>query len=94
MTYPEALSLTGCAALVTGGTEAAGEAPRHPNGEDWENELQLNLLGAVRIGRAPVPHMFKAGKGASSGLPGELAPQGVPSNRSRTHSAAPSLPHK
>jgi hypothetical protein len=30
MTYPEALALSGCAALGTGGTEAAGEAPRHP----------------------------------------------------------------
>jgi NAD(P)-dependent dehydrogenase (short-subunit alcohol dehydrogenase family) len=34
------------------------------NDQDWLDELQLNLLGAVRLDRALVPAMIEAGTGA------------------------------
>ena len=47
-----------------GGPSAPGGGHATLSDDDWDNELQLNLLGAVRIDRARVPHMIKAGKGA------------------------------
>ncbi len=49
---------------TAGGSSAPGGGHATLGDGDWDDELQLNLLGAVRIDRALVPHMIKAGKGA------------------------------
>jgi NAD(P)-dependent dehydrogenase (short-subunit alcohol dehydrogenase family) len=47
-----------------GGSSAPGGGHATPSDDDWDHELQLNLLGAVRIDRTLIPHMIRAGKGA------------------------------
>jgi NAD(P)-dependent dehydrogenase (short-subunit alcohol dehydrogenase family) len=49
---------------VAGGSHAPGGGFAALSEDDWMNELQLNLLGAVRLDRALVPAMIEAGTGA------------------------------
>ncbi|MET3904401.1 SDR family oxidoreductase [Paenarthrobacter sp. 4246] len=49
---------------AAGGSSAPGGGHATLGDGDWDDELQLNLLGAVRIDRALIPHMIEAGKGA------------------------------
>ncbi|MDT5400935.1 MAG: hypothetical protein QOK33_4166 [Mycobacterium sp.] len=49
---------------VAGGSSAPAGGFAALNDQDWLDELQLNLLGAVRLDRALVPAMIEAGTGA------------------------------
>jgi NAD(P)-dependent dehydrogenase (short-subunit alcohol dehydrogenase family) len=49
---------------VAGGSSAPGGGFAALTDQDWLAELQLNLLGAVRLDRALVPAMIVAGSGA------------------------------
>jgi NAD(P)-dependent dehydrogenase (short-subunit alcohol dehydrogenase family) len=49
---------------VAGGSSAPGGGFAALTDQDWLAELQLNLLGAVRLDRALVPAMIEAGAGA------------------------------
>jgi NAD(P)-dependent dehydrogenase (short-subunit alcohol dehydrogenase family) len=49
---------------VAGGSSAPGGGFAALSDQDWLAELELNLLGAVRLDRALVPMMIAAGKGA------------------------------
>jgi NAD(P)-dependent dehydrogenase (short-subunit alcohol dehydrogenase family) len=49
---------------VAGGSNAPAGGHAALTDEDWLAELQLNLLGAVRLDRALVPAMLTAGAGA------------------------------
>ncbi|MFB8371274.1 SDR family oxidoreductase [Pseudarthrobacter sp. NPDC055928] len=49
---------------AAGGSSAPGGGHAALSEGDWDDELQLNLLGAVRLDRALVPYMMEAGKGA------------------------------
>jgi NAD(P)-dependent dehydrogenase (short-subunit alcohol dehydrogenase family) len=49
---------------VAGGSSAPGGGFAALTDQDWLAELQLNLLGAVRLDRALVPAMIDAGSGA------------------------------
>jgi NAD(P)-dependent dehydrogenase (short-subunit alcohol dehydrogenase family) len=51
-------------AHVAGGSSAPAGGFAALNDQDWLDELQLNLLGAVRLDRALVPAMIEAGTGA------------------------------
>jgi NAD(P)-dependent dehydrogenase (short-subunit alcohol dehydrogenase family) len=63
--YPPALSLVGRRALVVGGTKGLGSAVVDRLADaDWEAELVVNLLAAVRLDRALVPLLPVQGRGA------------------------------
>ncbi|MCW2516661.1 MAG: family NAD(P)-dependent oxidoreductase [Mycobacterium sp.] len=49
---------------VAGGSSAPAGGFAALTDEDWFDELQLNLLGAVRLDRALAPAMIEAGSGA------------------------------
>ena len=49
---------------VAGGSHAPGGGFAALSEDDWTNELQLNLLSAVRLDRALAPTMIEAGTGA------------------------------
>jgi NAD(P)-dependent dehydrogenase (short-subunit alcohol dehydrogenase family) len=49
---------------VAGGSAAPAGGFATLDDDDWMNELQLNLLGAVRLDRALAPAMIAAGAGA------------------------------
>jgi NAD(P)-dependent dehydrogenase (short-subunit alcohol dehydrogenase family) len=49
---------------VAGGSDAPAGGFVTLRDDDWMNELQLNLLGAVRLDRALVPAMIELGAGA------------------------------
>jgi NAD(P)-dependent dehydrogenase (short-subunit alcohol dehydrogenase family) len=49
---------------VAGGSAAPAGGFAAMTDQDWLDELQLNLLGAVRLDRALVPAMIEAGTGA------------------------------
>jgi NAD(P)-dependent dehydrogenase (short-subunit alcohol dehydrogenase family) len=49
---------------VVGGSHALTGAFAALSEQDWADELDLNLLGAVRIDRGPLPSMIEAGSGA------------------------------
>lgn len=49
---------------MVGGSSAPAGGFSTLTGPDWEAELQLNLLGAVRLDRGLVPAMIRRGQGA------------------------------
>ena len=49
---------------VAGGSQASGGGFAALSEDDWMDELQLNLLSAVRLDRALAPAMIEAGTGA------------------------------
>lgn len=89
---------------VVGGSSAPAGGFRVIENEHWEQELQLNLLAAVRLDRTLLPPMIAAGGGAvvhissiqrrprfkSSWPPSAASPSGDHANPRRSPSSWPS----